>query len=234
MSWSFNPVRRPTPVKETELPSLSTLPYELRIMIWEALIEPRFVPVRAWGSWVISTRPIPIVLHVCHESRQVGLRFYKACISGEPWDAIYTDHPLYFNPSIDTLYLSSRFRMLFLPDQTLSRHELTHLNIEYHTFCKFLQETLPNRQGELIMKVCLVILKRLKSISLIFEDPRIFNKGDSDVKLVEITDSERQQSIRDKFDVALHLPTIAGISWPGIVDYKDMVLKSPTSKGKRN
>ena len=65
------------------------LPIELRFKIWEYFnqSEPRYVEVKILPpaindlTWSVpkfqSLTPTPVILHVCHEGRQVGLKRYE-------------------------------------------------------------------------------------------------------------------------------------------------------------
>lgn len=213
-----------------DLHSFCTLPYELRIMIWECLMEPRVVLIKTLGQRVYSSRTIPVIFHVCHESRQIGLRNYSGpsydtspdnlCLDEPSLEVKYRPTTLYFNPTIDALYLSSQFRMLFLMDRAISKLKLTTLNIEYHTFCQFLHSTVPARRNELPVKVCLGILLKLQTISLVLED---LSKGDSDIELVDIAEEPLARRLGSHFRSAEALAALCrGDSSPKVV-FKSMV-----------
>ncbi|KAH8899641.1 hypothetical protein GQ53DRAFT_758795 [Thozetella sp. PMI_491] len=68
------------------------LPPELRLQIWEAAIQPRVVLAACFNSHHQDAkraqlaararkRRVPVLLHVCHESRQLALRHYELAFS---------------------------------------------------------------------------------------------------------------------------------------------------------
>ncbi|KUJ12756.1 uncharacterized protein LY89DRAFT_672890 [Mollisia scopiformis] len=77
----------------------SHLPTELRLKIWDlALLPPPqlklltisrlcyTVDLASYDGWTYVFTPrcaIPTILHVCHESRELGLEYYNAVMSGE-------------------------------------------------------------------------------------------------------------------------------------------------------
>lgn len=76
------------------LTCFTSLPLEIQIKIWEAFPEPRIVEVHALvyataehtvHLTYISKNPVPAILHVCSESRRVGLKYYTLEF-GNPWD----------------------------------------------------------------------------------------------------------------------------------------------------
>ncbi|KAM3072185.1 hypothetical protein ACMFMF_007579 [Clarireedia jacksonii] len=67
----------------------SSLPTELRLQIWQRVVpDPRTVCIRYElrrveiggstlpGSWM-SNEPVPVLLHICRESREIGLSHYQ-------------------------------------------------------------------------------------------------------------------------------------------------------------
>lgn len=57
------------------------LPFEIRTRIWEITVEPRTVEIgfkrekKTWGAILhaTSSTPVPAILHVCYEARNLGL-----------------------------------------------------------------------------------------------------------------------------------------------------------------
>jgi hypothetical protein len=107
-----------------------SLPAELRLMIYRLSWEPRAVCVervaalnqegnRTWDRHVFkmrmgsSSRP-PTTLHLCFESRTETLRHYVPFFRGV--DEEGKPQVLYFNPSVDVLFLSffPHFRLMTL------------------------------------------------------------------------------------------------------------------------
>lgn len=97
-----------------------SLPYELRLKIWEHLLTPRIIiatcfdasevpPKRAQLALRRRLPPVPVLLHISHETRQLALRHYELAFS---WRVppMYA-HPLsspartWFNFAQDTLLL---------------------------------------------------------------------------------------------------------------------------------
>ena len=80
------------------------LPAEIKIMVWSfATAEPQLVFVESkWflkghGRSQLMTTHIPAVLHACIDSRKMGLKTYKLCLSN------LFIHPIYFDERKDTL-----------------------------------------------------------------------------------------------------------------------------------
>lgn len=96
--------------------NLPMLPTELRLQIWEYMCsEPRIVEVRHTDDRFLDetsptcgysfTARIPVVLHVCRESREVGLRHYHLDLRSAFPEENRTS-PVYVNWQLDTLYLT--------------------------------------------------------------------------------------------------------------------------------
>ncbi|KAK3343325.1 hypothetical protein B0H65DRAFT_444048 [Neurospora tetraspora] len=91
---------------------LPRLPYELRLLIWEATISPRRVEVDflvlnqlfhqpQWTHRLVSLTPPPAILSTCRESREVGLKVYKKVFLGLRRPIPY----VWLNPRLDELKL---------------------------------------------------------------------------------------------------------------------------------
>jgi hypothetical protein len=107
-----------TPENENDSPGVidsfalfPTLPLELRRKVWGHTITPRNVEIR---FDIITTShkhdfvaDQPIILYVCHESREEGLRAYKLELHTE-----HSQNKVYFNYDLDTLY----FREVWQPN----------------------------------------------------------------------------------------------------------------------
>ena len=74
---------------------------ELRQKIWLYTIIPRMIPILlgtvAHKSFCRACAPLPIALHVCHESRQEALFIYTLCSEKQ------LQQPIYFSSHHDTL-----------------------------------------------------------------------------------------------------------------------------------
>lgn len=97
-----------------DFPHFVKLPREIRNMIWEiAAKEPRVVVVSARTDNGLRS-PIPPILHVCSESRAVGLTHYAIAFESQRFAHRWPDVPglmvdllpsrVYFNFERDTLY----------------------------------------------------------------------------------------------------------------------------------
>jgi len=108
MISSTVPSLSPAREKHREKPvEFSDLPAEVRLQIWKlaipksrilrAKVEPRPTGATIFGPF----SPVPTILHICHESRHLGLtifrRWFQHILDGR--------NDFYWNPSIDTLYL---------------------------------------------------------------------------------------------------------------------------------
>jgi hypothetical protein len=89
-----------------DFPLFSKLPQEIRLIIWEMTTEEgRIVAVRSVTRGGLRS-PVPPILHVCSESRAVGLKQYALCFSALPesfWEEVAPAR-VYFNFDRDTLY----------------------------------------------------------------------------------------------------------------------------------
>lgn len=102
-------------------PRLSSLPYEVRLMIWELTFVPRIISLfynnrlsgyplyeiigeRASHADIRSYAPLPVALSVCQESREVTRRKYQLSFGCH----VYRPS-VWVNFDIDTIYLDVRF-----------------------------------------------------------------------------------------------------------------------------
>ncbi|PQE03576.1 hypothetical protein CJF31_00010147 [Rutstroemia sp. NJR-2017a BVV2] len=93
----------------TTFPLFPLLPAELRLQIWShALPSPRTLKVKidayssAHAELLGPFAPIPSIMHVCAESRSVGLSIYRLGL-GPALDA--DGRNFYWDPRVDTVYL---------------------------------------------------------------------------------------------------------------------------------
>lgn len=83
----------PTPTPAT-FPFFNDLPLELRLKVWEHLLQPRIVIAacfddeagipsrkRAQLAQRPNLAPVPVLLHVCHETRRLALQRYELAFS---------------------------------------------------------------------------------------------------------------------------------------------------------
>lgn len=115
--------------------TLFTLPYELRLHIWQALLStPRTVTmqIKTWhemsdGNGTFegckSPEAVPEALQICQESREQALKHYKRCFAPGP-----NQRCIYFNFSTDTISIRDEDND---PYQNLSRL-YAFLQVEYH------------------------------------------------------------------------------------------------------
>jgi hypothetical protein len=99
--------------------TFSSLPTELRLQIWLMAIPPSTIhrvglhlsPFTRGSNqeyaYTISSPRIPVVLHICHESRTVGLKLFSLGFSSKsPLKSLFDKYPkTYWNPKTDALYL---------------------------------------------------------------------------------------------------------------------------------
>ncbi len=97
-------------------------PPEIRLLIWEATIQPRIVLTacfnpqnepakRAQLTGRARKRQVPVILHVCHESRQLALRHYELTFSWKVSHQLAPSDPglnqsdarVWFNFNLDSL-----------------------------------------------------------------------------------------------------------------------------------
>lgn len=82
----------PSPPSSATFTLFPDLPLELRLKVWESLLLPRIViaacfdaadeaPKRAQLARRANLPPVPVLLHVCHETRQVALKHYELAFS---------------------------------------------------------------------------------------------------------------------------------------------------------
>ncbi|KAK1761425.1 hypothetical protein QBC47DRAFT_28583 [Echria macrotheca] len=78
----------PSTTTPTEFTLFPSLPAELRLKIWEELLTPRVILITCLDSRFLPTKraqlshrpslpPVPILLHICRESRALALRHYE-------------------------------------------------------------------------------------------------------------------------------------------------------------
>ncbi|TGO41392.1 hypothetical protein BHYA_0022g00310 [Botrytis hyacinthi] len=95
--------------------AFSTLPPEIRLMIWKSLIPaPQTIRItdNAMRHNRAHSRQNPVVLHVNHESRTEALKHLKRLFGGVNGNG-YPVHFKYFNPSLDLLYFDGGRTQLF-------------------------------------------------------------------------------------------------------------------------
>ncbi|KAK3371302.1 hypothetical protein B0T24DRAFT_531881 [Lasiosphaeria ovina] len=77
-----------TGLNDSTFSNFGALPAELRLSIWETLVQPRIVLAACFDSRFKDQkraqleqrprkRPVPVLLHVCNESRALALRHYE-------------------------------------------------------------------------------------------------------------------------------------------------------------
>lgn len=102
-----------------EFPHFVRLPYEIQYKIWEMLAEePRVVPINTRTDNGLYSS-IPPILHVCSESRAVGLKHYTLAFKSQRFDDGWTDGSepetnvlpprVYFNFERDMLYFREKW-----------------------------------------------------------------------------------------------------------------------------
>jgi hypothetical protein len=113
--------KKPIPREPPTFPLFPKLPSELRQIIWTlALPKPRTIMVtsRAFVTYDERMSPVrnfraghnaqivPCVLHVCAESRNLGLKTYQPAFATQ-----LRARPIYFNFQSDTLYMKDSFAL---------------------------------------------------------------------------------------------------------------------------
>jgi hypothetical protein len=109
------PPQRPAASPINKPATFSTLPTEIRIMIWRlARPPPRIVRVRrvkrGYPAALISDAKIPNLLHVNKESRKLALGWYQLCFGDPPfilttgWNIPNCRPHVYFDFSYDVFY----------------------------------------------------------------------------------------------------------------------------------
>lgn len=174
--------------------SFQKLPPELRIQIWELLIEPRVVSIKEYNGQVCSTCSVPVILHICHESRYIGLKVYQPSIGlvyanlTDCFGSDYKEPLIYFNPKLDILYARRSFKFLWHLYPTLCEYKGAAFAVEHDTFCDYFRATARNHQnGHDIGGISLRFFLALQNIFLVFEEPGLGRMDD--VELVDITDN---------------------------------------------
>jgi hypothetical protein len=93
------------------------LPFELRFRIWKSIdnlgthdiritvtTPSKDADIKKRPTFKLHT-PVPIILHICHESRKHGLTTYRALFKVKDRSGIERDE-IYFNPALDTVFVS--------------------------------------------------------------------------------------------------------------------------------
>ncbi|PBP28156.1 hypothetical protein BUE80_DR000948 [Diplocarpon rosae] len=102
--------------KASTFPKFSLLPFELRSQIWEAAIVPRVHELHPCSklynermTFRSNSSLTPPILHACHESRILALKYHQLMDYQPPGDVSHGKGILrfYFNPDLDTLLLNS-------------------------------------------------------------------------------------------------------------------------------
>jgi 2EXR family len=175
--------------------SFQKLPAELRIAIWTLLIQPRVVPITESNGQVYSTCPVPAILHICHESRQIGLKVYETSIGlvyanlTDCFGREYKEPLIYFNPKLDILYACRSFKFIWHLYPTLCQYKSAAFAIERHTFYDYFRATArTHRLRHDIGAISLGFFLGLQNIFLVFEEPGPVRKGD--IELVDVLDDE--------------------------------------------
>lgn len=139
----------------SEFPLFKELPYEVRSMIWkQAAQEKRIISIfedsrsfrdyrhddprrsRDFHDEPIATHnaTTPTIMHASHESRLIGLNFYKAQL-----EATFFGTPIYLNYEQDVLHFESNsdveaFYALFWEGNQDSQNEINELKHNHKTF----------------------------------------------------------------------------------------------------
>jgi hypothetical protein len=93
------------------------LPFELRFRIWKSIDKlsthdiritvttpSKEADIKKKPTFKLHT-PVPIILHICHESREQGLTTYRALFKVKDRSGIERDE-IYLNPALDTVFVS--------------------------------------------------------------------------------------------------------------------------------
>jgi len=211
--------------------SFQELPAELRIAIWTLLIEPRVVPIVESNGQVYSTCPVPVILHICHESRQIGLKFYETSIGlvyanlTDCFGRDYKEPLIYFNSKLDILYACRSFKFIWHLYPALCQYKGVAFAIECHTFYDYFRATArTHRLRHDIGGMSLEFFLGLQSIFLVFEEPGPVHKGD--IELVDVLDDELAK-LRDAQNSDCMAVLCRGKSSPK-VSHKWMISRSGT------
>ncbi|KUI67923.1 hypothetical protein VM1G_03353 [Cytospora mali] len=96
------------------------LPLELRLKIWEHLLQPRIVIAACFDEECVPEKraqlarrakcpPAPVLLHICHETRQLALKHYELAFSWRVPKMLArpraSEAKVWFNFRLDTLFL---------------------------------------------------------------------------------------------------------------------------------
>lgn len=213
--------------------SFQKLPSELRIQIWELLVEPRVVPIIEINGQVRSTCPVPVILHICHESRHIGLKFYETSIGlvyanlTDCFGSDFKEPLIYFNPKLDILYARRSFKFLWHLYPPLCEYKGASFAVEHDTFCDYFRATARTHQNSRdIGGISLGFFLKLRNIFLVFEESGLIRKGD--VELVDVADDNLKKLQRAQISECMAI-LCGGKNWPKL-SHKLMVSKSGTSR----
>jgi hypothetical protein len=191
VSENENVIHRPVPPAAH---SFQKLPAELRVQIWEFLIEPRVVPIIEINGQVHSTCPVPVILHICRESRQIGLKYYDNSIGlvyanlTDCFGKDYTEPLIYFNPKLDILFARRSFKFIWHLYPTLCKYKSAAFAIEHDTFCDYFRAAARTHGVRHdIGGISLGFFLSLENLFLVFEEPGRALKGE--VELVDVKDN---------------------------------------------
>lgn len=107
----------PVPLPPSEFHYFIEFPPEIRLKIWRLTMPPLrciricYSPEPTPRDWKLKekllpprekscTRRVPVILQVCNESREEGLRVYQLSLA-----ALFPDHTIYFNDGTNIIYL---------------------------------------------------------------------------------------------------------------------------------
>lgn len=213
--------------------SFQKLPAELRIQIWELLIEPRVVPIIESNGQVHSTCPVPTILHICHESRQIGLKYYDNSIGlvyanlTDCFGKDYTEPLIYFNPKLDIIYARRAFKFVWHLYPTLCEYKGSAFAIEHDTFCDYFRAAArTHRLRNDIGAISLGFFLALQNLFLVFEEPGRVLKGE--VELVDVTDDNFSKL--HGIQISERMALLCGRKGSPKVSRKLLVSKSSMSK----
>ncbi|KAE9371194.1 hypothetical protein N431DRAFT_483771 [Stipitochalara longipes BDJ] len=181
-------------------PRFMELPAELRLFVWKELCEePRTIKILA-SSWSFpamlpfndheSPTPSPVVLCICREAREEGLKHYTKVFKRSMFNAsTLRDNTIYMNLEKDTVYLTVRRNdpnRSFTNGETLV-HSLMQEAIENHGVAMKMRRvaipTIPDRS----LFYHLVKLGRLLGLrEAIFVIGQRFLRRGGGVKLVDL------------------------------------------------
>jgi hypothetical protein len=221
------------PRQPSAAPFFQKLPPELRIQIWELLIEPRVVSIKENNGQVCSTCSVPVILHICHESRYIGLKVYEPSIGlvyanlTDCFGSDYKEPLIYFNPKLDILYARRSFKFLWHLYPTLCEYKGAAFAVEHDTFCDYFRATARNhRNSRDIGGMSLRFFLALRNIFLVFEEPGLGHMDD--VELVDIT--ENYLAKLESAQISEKMAILCRGKCPPNVDCKWLFSKSNTAQ----